>query len=925
MQSRLRSLVYAAVALCLFAGAPVSAQTPGSPFFDGFNGGSLGSGWTFTDHFAIAHPAQTTDHVTLSMTGNAVSMSFPGGVEHNQWLVEHAQITVPFLGGGAYETRMNTGVTGNQQFGLVFQGTEPGTFMMFMMYGNGIIHGYVERFSYVDGEQYRQTFFPVFEPQLTVPDAGPYYLRVTLDDEDQPTERIWRLEWSLDGINWILELEAVLEGVAAEENIGTITDVGLFVGNQPTDYSAFDGRYDYFEYTPFSQLPPRSPRNLLAVPDDGSVELFWGGVDAADEYRIYRDSGGGQSLLTTTVDRTFIDTNVTNGTEYTYLVTAVEAALESSPAVVVTTPRVPDAPIDPPEDMPVVGMLLWLDAEYALSDFGAGNPATLWRDRSGVGNDATASAAVAPIVVPAALHSRPVLNFDGIDDYLRLPMGFGDFRDGMTAFFVARPTELEPAFKLLALGNGAGNEMIVFGRQGDTGGLQYFTSDAAGNVGFFSTTDALVAGQVRLLTIRQAGGAVSTLTPATVSSDGEAIGTGNVYVPPALARSNNLIGKSYWPEGLFSGSLAEVILYDRELSGAEVSIVQAYLDQKYGLGIHPPVPLEPPANLTANAGDGFVSLAWNAVPGADGYLLARSEDGGATYPVAYDLAATGYVDNDVINEQPYTYVVAAYDSVSQSDDSTAVTATPSQVTLPELPANGLVLRLDAEQAEAEQGDGASVTSWADLSGSGNDATAPAGNAPRIVANAINGRAALYFDGLDDHFALPSGLEDFRAGVTLYVVARPTALQPDFKLVALGNGAGDDVIVLGRDGGSAGLQYVSSDEYGSVGWFSTDPTLAADEVGLFAVHQSGGAAGELVTATVRHGSELVGSGTAYVPPVVSRSGSLIGRGFWDDGLFEGELAEVLLYRRSLDDADRQAVEAYLDAKYSLGLGASQSAP
>ena len=927
-----RLLVHSLIGLSLVVSVPVAAQSTGTAFRDDFDGSRLEAGWTFTDHFADAYPAATADHVSLSMTGSEVSMSFLGGTEHNQWWIEHAQITRPFLGAGVYEMRMDTGVAGNAQFGIVFQGEDPATFMMFMMYGNGNVLGYIERFAYIDGSIYRHTIPGNFSPEIPSPSDGPYYMRVTVRD-DVPTQRIWKFEYSLDGTTWHLSREQVLEGFGLDENIGTIAEVGLFVGNHPSDFTAFDGRFAYFDYKPIDEFPPPSPTNLIALAGDGAVELVWKAVSDAEGYKVYRDHGAGLTLLTTTTDIAHLDTSALNGTEYVYSVTAFQGELESLPATVIAQPQVAAPPVDPPDDLPVEGLLLWLDADTALSETGAGNPATLWRDGSGWANDAFANATIAPTAVTGAINGRPALQFDGVDDHLRLPAGFEDFRDGMTVFIVAQPTVLQKSFKLMALGNGAGSDMVVLGRNGGTAGLQYFTSDIDGYVNWFGTADALATGQAGLISVRQSAGVENGIAQASVFTNGEWVGGGDVYVPPVITRSENLIGKSFWDEGMFEGRLAEILMYERELTDAEAVIVQGYLDEKYGLGIDPsnpppdpdpdPTVLNPPANLAATTANSSVSLSWDAVAGATGYRLWRSEDGGGTFNAYYEISGTSYVDTDLVNGQAYTYVVTAFDATTESADSSPVTATPfaSNPAPPspgELPTAGLVLLLDAEVAIADFGAGAEVTSWQDRSGAGSHAEAFPDEAPVVVANAINGRPAMSFDGVDDYFRLPSGPEDFRSGLTLYVVARPTALQTGFKLLALGNGAGNDMIVLGRAGASAGLQYFTSDESGTVGWFNTGSGLTAGDVALYSVQQGGGASGDPVTAVIERDLDVVGSGTVVVPTVTARTGSLIGRSFWYEGMFEGQLAEVVLYDRTLTDAERAEVETYLDAKYSLGL-------
>jgi hypothetical protein len=146
---------------------------------------------------------------------------------------------------------------------------------------------------------------------------------------------------------------------------------------------------------------------------------------------------------------------------------------------------------------------------------------------------------------------------------------------------VARPTALQSGFKFLSLGNGVNQQMACFGRNGSSSGLQYFTSSADGNVGWFNTSDALVAGETGLFSAIQNGGEPNAIVNATVNKNTEYVGSGSVYVPPVTLRSINYIGKSFWNEGFFQGDIAEVILYHRTLSQAETQVVYTYLNDKY--------------------------------------------------------------------------------------------------------------------------------------------------------------------------------------------------------------------------------------------------------------------------------------------------------------------------------------------------------
>jgi len=107
-----------------------------------------------------------------------------------------------------------------------------------------------------------------------------------------------------------------------------------------------------------SILPPSAP-TLLGAPADGAAALSWtapadDGGGPVTGYSVYRRIGSGdESLLATTAPGTtmHVDFGVTNGTSYTYRVTASNAAGEgafSNAVTVVPTgsATAPDAPLD---------------------------------------------------------------------------------------------------------------------------------------------------------------------------------------------------------------------------------------------------------------------------------------------------------------------------------------------------------------------------------------------------------------------------------------------------------------------------------------------------------------------------------------------------------------------------------------------------
>jgi len=82
------------------------------------------------------------------------------------------------------------------------------------------------------------------------------------------------------------------------------------------------------------------PQNLVAIPQNGSVVLNWDEMVGIDNYNVYRDD----AIIASTVENTYTDNDVSNGTEYVYYITAIysdtqeESDLSNVATVTPTTP-----------------------------------------------------------------------------------------------------------------------------------------------------------------------------------------------------------------------------------------------------------------------------------------------------------------------------------------------------------------------------------------------------------------------------------------------------------------------------------------------------------------------------------------------------------------------------------------------------------
>ena len=78
--------------------------------------------------------------------------------------------------------------------------------------------------------------------------------------------------------------------------------------------------------------------------------------------------------------------------------------------------------------------------------------------------------------------------------------------------------------------------------------------------------------------------------------------------------------------------------------------------------------------------------------------------------------------------------------------------------------------------------GSALTTWADASAVGNNATAPSGTAPTYNTARIDGLPAVTFDGTDDFMTIGTALADIR---TVFWVVRETTSTPTTRKPFLG--------------------------------------------------------------------------------------------------------------------------------------------
>ena len=298
------------------------------------------------------------------------------------------------------------------------------------------------------------------------------------------------------------------------------------------------------------------------------------------------------------------------------------------------------AQINSPVD--ISGCELWLDGADPNGDGSSASGAlATWKDKSGAGNDATQSdTGLQAIVTPAGLNSRSVVTFDGTDDYYTFPA----MDDVMTVFWVLKET----------------NQIT-----GNTGHFLMGATDGA-LYDFHRGTDTLWDGtyaneNVRNGTTRVDGSDfdginnnISADTFITISL----VTTGPVHASQ-LTRDRD-IGR------VWSGDIAEVIIYNKALTTQEVSDVESYLQTKWFVATYP--------TAEVNGGDNN-NLVQNGSTSAsidNGTDFGTAITGSSAINHTFTIKNTGNLDLNLTDTPAVTITGDNVFSISTQPSSTTI-------------------------------------------------------------------------------------------------------------------------------------------------------------------------------------------------------------------------------------------------------------
>ena len=140
----------------------------------------------------------------------------------------------------------------------------------------------------------------------------------------------------------------------------------------------------------------------------------------------------------------------------------------------------------------------------------------------------------------------------------------------------------------------------------------------------------------------------------------------------------NQICQDRTSHGSWQGDIAEILIYDRALTGEEELQVGSYLSNKYALSTAYPVinPPAAPSGLLATAvSSDAISLSWPAVFGASSYKISYKPSVGGTDQVITGVSASPYIVSGLDHGISYDFKVAASNAIGTSAYSNIITAT----------------------------------------------------------------------------------------------------------------------------------------------------------------------------------------------------------------------------------------------------------
>ncbi len=247
----------------------------------------------------------------------------------------------------------------------------------------------------------------------------------------------------------------------------------------------------------------------------------------------------------------------------------------------------------------ISGCRLWLDfsdADYLFTDAGTtkvstdGNAIYQVNDKSGNNyNVIQATEARRPLYKTGAngINSKSIALFDGDDDYLRLAVENWLSGDSQGSVFVVyQLTEDKTGVLLMSSDEKSTTRyLLFFGNHTAVNGIYILQNDAGTNDGNYGNTNP-ASGTVYLACFRSSGTAYSLRVNAADETVTTIVGANSGdWFADTSARDNLIIGANVRTTvvDFYKGKIAEIIVYNSNLTGTDLSNVETYLNNKWAI------------------------------------------------------------------------------------------------------------------------------------------------------------------------------------------------------------------------------------------------------------------------------------------------------------------------------------------------------
>lgn len=217
--------------------------------------------------------------------------------------------------------------------------------------------------------------------------------------------------------------------------------------------------------------------------------------------------------------------------------------------------------------------VLWQDSARTTPATADGDPVGSWDDASGVGTHAIqATSTKRPLLKTGILNAKPVLRFDGVDDFLAA-VAFGAALAQPNTIFAVYTNGTNAAGEVITDGDSASRHQLAARGAAYAGGAQagmYAGTVLAGGASYAGATSRIFAAKFN--------GASSKLWvdggAAKVTGDAGAASWARVV----LGTDSLTPGTQF-----LHADLAEVLVYNAGLTTCQLDSVGGYLATKYGL------------------------------------------------------------------------------------------------------------------------------------------------------------------------------------------------------------------------------------------------------------------------------------------------------------------------------------------------------